>query len=210
MEALKKQNPQYTHLDPCVHYAIQAGRAAVQAAGWARESGYGVNIGSSRGATHFLETQHEAFLNSGKVRPQTCPNTTLGNISSWVAQELGVSGPVLSHSITCSTALHAVLNGIAWITSGMAKRFLVGGSEAPLTAFTLAQMRALKIYSREGGDFPCRALDPAKQKNTMVLGEGAGMACLEPGRKKRCPGLYYRGRVCHGADNPWRFDVGWW
>jgi 3-oxoacyl-(acyl-carrier-protein) synthase len=183
IEVLKGQHPQYRHLDPSVLYAIQAGRAAIQAAGWTGESGYGVNIGSSRGATHILETQHESFINSGRVRPQTSPNTTLGNISSWVAQDLGASGPVLSHSITCSTALHAVLNGIAWITSGMAKRFLVGGSEAPLTAFTLAQMKALKIYS-QGGNFPCRALDMAKQTNTMVLGEGAGMACLEPGRKK--------------------------
>jgi 3-oxoacyl-(acyl-carrier-protein) synthase len=183
MEVLKGQHPKYRHLDPSVLYAIQVGRAAIQAAGWTGESGYGVNIGSSRGATHILETRHEAFINSGKVRPQTSPNTTLGNISSWVAQDLGASGPVLSHSITCSTALHAVLNGIAWITSGMAKRFLVGGSEAPLTPFTLAQMKALKIYS-QGGNYPCRALDLAKQTNTMVLGEGAGMACLEPGRKK--------------------------
>lgn len=183
IEELKGQHPQYRHLDPSVLYAIRAARGAVQASGWDSESGYGVNIGSSRGATHLLETQHEVFINSGKVRPQTSPNTTLGNISSWVAQDLGASGPVLSHSITCSTALHAVLNGIAWITSGMAKRFLVGGSEAPLTAFTLAQMKALKIYS-QGGNYPCRALDMGKQTNTMVLGEGAGMACLEPGRKK--------------------------
>jgi 3-oxoacyl-(acyl-carrier-protein) synthase len=183
IEVLKEQHPQYRHLDPSVLYAIQAARGAVEAVGWDSEAEYGVNIGSSRGATHILETQHESFINSGRVRPQTSPNSTLGNISSWVAQDLGVSGPVLSHSITCSTALHAVLNGIAWITSGMAKRFLVGGSEAPLTAFTLAQMKALKIYSRDG-IFPCRALDMAKQTNTMVLGEGAGMACLEPGRKK--------------------------
>jgi 3-oxoacyl-(acyl-carrier-protein) synthase len=38
----------------------------------------------------------------------------LGNISSWVAHDLQSSGPEISHSITCSTALHAVLNGVAW------------------------------------------------------------------------------------------------
>ena len=42
-----------------------------------------------------------------------------------------------------------MLNGIAWINSGMCNKFLVGGSEAPLTPFTIAQMKALKIYSKE-------------------------------------------------------------
>jgi 3-oxoacyl-[acyl-carrier-protein] synthase II len=79
--------------------------------------------------------------------------------------------------------LHAVLNGMAWIKSGMADKFMVGGSEAPLTPFTIAQMKALKIYSREESDYPCRALDLKKKSNTMVLGEGASMICMERGRK---------------------------
>jgi 3-oxoacyl-(acyl-carrier-protein) synthase len=65
----------------------------------------------------------------------------------------------------------------------MCNKFLVGGSEAPLTPFTIAQMQALKIYSKEKGDFPCKALNFNKTKNTMVLGEGATMVCLEEGIK---------------------------
>ncbi len=68
----------------------------------------------------------------------------------------------------------------------MAEKFLVGGSEAPLTSFTIAQMRALKIYAREDkSDYPCRALDLSKIQNSIVLGEGAGVACLEYGIGKR-------------------------
>jgi hypothetical protein len=40
---------------------------------------------------------------------------------------------------------------------------LVGGSEAPLTDFTIAQMRALKIYSRSEEAYPNRA-DKTKHK----------------------------------------------
>ena len=108
----------------------------------------------------------------------------MGNISSWVAHDLQTQGPEISHSITCSTALHAMLNGIAWVNSGMTDKFLVGGSEAPLTPFTIAQMKALKIYSKDEIDpYPCRALDLNKTQNTMVLGEGAAMVCLEKGNK---------------------------
>ena len=77
-----------------------------------------------------------------------------------------------------------MLNGIAWLNSGMCSKFLVGGSEAPLTPFTIAQMQALKIYAKKNADFPCRSLDPDKKKNTMILGEGAAMACLEPGNSQ--------------------------
>ena len=122
------------------------------------------------------------FIQSGKVELLASPTTTLGNISSWVSHDLQSQGPEISHSITCSTALHALLNGIAWLKSGMAAQFLVGGSEAPLTDFTIAQMRALKIYSKNNADFPCRALDLNKKQNSLVLGEGAAVCCLEIGR----------------------------
>lgn len=172
----------YRNLDPSVLYAMAVSRDAVRRAGWEAGSGYGVNIGSSRGATTLFERHFREFLEAGSVGAHASPGTTLGNIASWVAQDLRSGGPELSHSITCSTALHAVLNGVAWIRAGLAGRFLAGGSEAPLTAFTLAQMQALKVYSRESGPYPCRALDLEKAQNTMVLGEGAGAACLEPGQ----------------------------
>src|SRR5690606_33243241 len=53
------------------------------------------------------------------------------------------------------------------------------GAEAALTPFTISQMKAMKIYAREESDYPCRALDLDKTSNSMVLGEGAGILCLE-------------------------------
>jgi len=183
--ALRSDSANYQALDESVLLAILASRAAAEGAGWKRGEHIGVNIGSSRGATGLFESYHEEFLRTGETAGLSSPTTTLGNIAFWVAQDLGTPGPEFSHSITCSTALHALLNGIAWLRAGMSDRFLVGGSEAPLTPFTLAQMKALRIYSRETGPYPCRALDPAKSNNSMVLGEGAAVACLERGKTRR-------------------------
>ena len=211
VQELRNSDMKYKALDNSVLYAIIASREAMKDAGW-NDSKFGINIGSSRGATHLFEKNYQAFLESGKVATLSSPTTTLGNISTWVAHDLKSIGPELSHSITCSTALHALLNGIAWLHAGMAEKFLVGGSEAPLTAFTIAQMQALKIYAnpkeslrqaqcdndigRHNQDaqcqsepvedllyYACRASDLTKTKNTMVLGEGAAMACLELGEK---------------------------
>lgn len=167
------------NVDPTVLYSIYASRKAVDLAGWESGSDIGINIGSSRGATQLFENYVEKFLKSGKGDVLSSPSTTLGNISSWVAQDLQSSGPEISHSVTCSTGLHAILNGVAWLGAGMADRFLVGGAEAALTPFTISQMKSMKIYAREESDYPCRALDIDKTSNSMVLGEGAGILCLE-------------------------------
>lgn len=182
LDELRASDSKYKALDPSVLMAIWTARQAVKQANWKYKSDFGINIGSSRGATTLFEKHFKEFLETGTAQTLASPSTTLGNISSWVAHDLQSTGPELSHSITCSTGLHAVLNGVAWLKAGMAKAFLVGGSEAPLTAFTIAQMKAMKIYAANSpADFPCRAFDLEKTRNAMVLGEGAAAVCLELG-----------------------------
>ena len=186
IDALKYSDQKYKSLDNSVLFAIAASRKAIEKAGWKKGDCFGINIGSSRGATELFEKHHIDFITIGKVSTLASPTTTLGNISSWVSHDLQSQGPEISHSITCSTALHALLNGIAWLRAGMSEKFLVGGSEAPLTDFTIAQMQALKIYSNsnENSEYPNRALDLNKKKNTLILGEGAAVCCLEIGKKE--------------------------
>lgn len=186
LDQLKESNPKYVHLDKTVLMAIYSSRKAIKKAEWQNDSEFGINIGSSRGATGLFEGFYNDFSknNLGKTHPLTSPTTTLGNLATWVADDLQSQGPTISHSITCSTGLHAVLNGIAWINSGMSSKFLVGATEAPNTAFTIAQMQALKIYANSKGDYPSKALDLNKTQNTMCLGEGAAVFCLEKGITK--------------------------
>ena len=196
---LRNSDLKYKTLDNSVLYAIYVSRQAIKNANWNLGDNFGINIGSSRGATTLLEKYHQEFITTGKTATLTSPTTTLGNIATWVAHDLKTTGPEISHSITCSTALHALLNGIAWLKAGMATKFLVGGSEAPLTPFTIAQMQALKIYAKEASEFPCRAFDLLKTKNSMVLGEGASVACLEIGESINA--LCYVAGIGYATDN---------
>ncbi|WP_439130604.1 beta-ketoacyl synthase N-terminal-like domain-containing protein [Polaribacter sp.] len=194
VDELRKSDAKYRNLDDSVLFAIYVSREAIKSANWKSKTNFGVNFGSSRGATALFEKYHKEFLETQKSSTLSSPTTTLGNISSWVAHDLQTSGPEISHSITCSTALHSLLNGVAWINSGMSDHFLVGGSEAPLTNFTIAQMQALKVYAKRHSElacteldsrveesYPCKSFDLQKKKNTMVLGEGASAICLEKG-----------------------------
>ena len=208
IEILRHSNSKYKQLDDSVLFGIFTARQAIQKAGWNAKDNFGINVGSSRGATGLFEAYYQDFLDKNKAQTLSSPTTTLGNISSWIAHDLQTKGPEISHSITCSTALHAMLNGVAWLNSGMCSKFLVGGSEAPLTPFTIAQMQALKIYSRhklsgraqsrpfdkvyaelsrstqsDSSNYPCKALDFNKTENTMILSEAAAMTCLELGKQ---------------------------
>ncbi|MGV6831962.1 MAG: beta-ketoacyl synthase N-terminal-like domain-containing protein [bacterium] len=206
IEELRLENKHYKNLDKSVLMAIYASRKAFIDANWDTNDHIGINFGSSRGATALFEKHHSSFIESGQTSPSSSPTTTLGNISSWVAQDLNSSGPEISHSITCSTALHAILNAIAWLQSGLTEKFIVGGSEACMTPFTIAQMEALKIYSQDHDitGYPCRALDIHKENNTMVLGEAAAVACLSLSQtentKTKIIGVgYATERLTHGA-----------
>jgi 3-oxoacyl-[acyl-carrier-protein] synthase II len=182
VSALAEERPAYRHLDRATLLAIIAARQAIAAADWrdsSTNSRYIVNIGSSRGATHQWEACYDSWRTTGNLPPYASPVTTLGNLSSYVLQDLEKQGLAFDHSITCSTSGMAVINAIAWLRAGMADRALVGGSEAPLTPFTLAQMSALGIYSPLADDqFPCRPFGSPVQ-NTLTLGEGAAVLALE-------------------------------
>lgn len=171
------REPAYRRLDRSVLLALIAAKKVFTSN--TPSGNIGINIGSSRGATSLFENYHEEFLKSGSVSAYTSPTTTLGNISSWVGQELGIDGFASGHSVTCSTALHAVLNGIAWLQAGMADIFIAGGSEAALTPFTIAQMQAMKLYSASENSMACESMRFQKKKNSMVFGEAAATAILE-------------------------------
>lgn len=162
----------YKHIDRSVLLALFVSRKAILES-TINDQLMGINFGSSRGATELFEKYYDEFKKTKQVSTFTSPATTLGNISSWVSHDLQLQGPEISHSITCSTGLHAVLNGIAWLQAGFSSTFLVGASEAPLTPFTLAQLAALKVYSKSNDEYPNKALDFSKKYNSMVLGEAA-------------------------------------
>lgn len=181
VEQLKQSDKLYAELDNSVLYAMLCGRGLILKAPL-NTTDFGINVGSSRGATTLFENYHEQYIKSGQTSTLSSPTTTLGNISSWLAQDLQSKGPRFSHSITCSTAFHAILNGVAWLQAQMAEEFIVGGSEAPLTPFTIAQMRAMKIYAEVGQvknpNYPNQALNLSKTRNSMILGEGSGLITL--------------------------------
>jgi len=178
-------NPKCKQVDKTVLMAMKAAKQAFDESGWKSTPGKitGVNFGSSRGSTALYEQLHEEFLRdrNKKTSVFTSPLTTLGYVSNQVAAFLNLSGPLINTSVTCSTGIQALCNAIAWMKAGMATRFIAGGTEAPLTRFTMAQVEALGIYTKlNDAKYPCTPLSlENKGINTFALGEGAAAFALE-------------------------------
>lgn len=186
---LAASDKKYCRLDRVVLMAILAAERAFKDAGADKSGSFTVNIGSSRGATGLFEKYHEEFIKSGKQKTRllTSPLTTLGNISGEVAAYLDIKGADINSSVTCSTALHTILNAMAWLRAEMCNGFIAGGSEAPVTDFTLAQVEALGIYTKNFNTrYPCRPLaKEEKNENTFALGEGSAVFILKKENIKR-------------------------
>ncbi len=179
IQGIRGEDKRYRSLDRTVLLSIGCARELWEKTAWRKGEEIGVNLGSSRGATALFERYYHSFLTRQTLSSQASPSTTLGNLSSWVAQDLQLQGAHFSHSITCATGLHAIANAIAWLQAGLSQKFIAGATEAPLTPFTLAQMKALGIYAEGKSPYPCQALNPTKRANAMVLSEGACLVALE-------------------------------
>jgi hypothetical protein len=101
-------------------------------------------------ATDLFENTIRVFK-TGKAQTLASPTTTLGNISSL---PMICKVPAQNFTFRSVRQLYMVLNGVAWPDPN--KFWLV--VVKPLTDFTIAQMRALKIYSRSEEAYPNRAL----------------------------------------------------
>jgi 3-oxoacyl-[acyl-carrier-protein] synthase II len=171
-------DPRYRHFDRAAHFALRCARAAHDMAGWQGQRCAGVVIGSARGATSTWEAQFLQFSEGRSLRPYASPTTTAGSLSAIVANDLAVCGPVHTVSAACTSGLAAIGTAVAYLRSHLTDRMIAGGSESPLTPFTLAQMGALRIYSRSPHEgFWCRPLCE-RRTNTFVLGEGCALFAL--------------------------------
>src|SRR5690606_21023692 len=77
IQALREEDNKYKPLDNSVLYAMLVAREALKESGWNKGDSFGVNIGSSRGATALFEKYYDDFLINGSSSTLASPTTTL-------------------------------------------------------------------------------------------------------------------------------------
>ncbi len=169
------------------HFAIASAVQAMRQAGLDEERDgidherFGVVIGSGIGGIHTFEDQHSKLIQRGpdRVSPFFVPMFISDIAAGLVSIRYGAKGPNYCTVSACASSAHALGNAFRSIKYGESDLMITGGTEATVSAQTVAGFAAMKALS-ERNDSPETASRPFDAtRDGFVLGEGAGMVVLE-------------------------------
>jgi 3-oxoacyl-[acyl-carrier-protein] synthase II len=142
----------------------------------------GVCFGTTLGSDNDIyENQYRRFLEHGSkavsriASTELTPHVTTGYICS----ELKITGPNSTVSSGCSTGLDVVNWGYKMIKQGEIDVAIVGSADTPVFPFVMSMLCSLGILSQRNEE-PEKASRPYdKNRDGMVLSEGAALMVLE-------------------------------
>jgi 3-oxoacyl-[acyl-carrier-protein] synthase II len=157
----------------------------------------GVVIGSGIGGMQTFEDNCKDFLLKGPSRvspffvPMFIPDIAAGLVSI----RYGLKGPNFCTVSACASSAHAIGESYRHLRDGLADCMVTGGSEAAITALSVAAFSNMKAMSTRN-DAPEQASRPFdKGRDGFVLGDGAGCVVLETLEHAQARGATILGEV---------------
>lgn len=141
----------------------------------------GVLVGSGMGGLEIWEKEHEKFIKFGpkKVSPLLIPMMIPDMASGQISMYYKVRGPNFTTVSACASGANAIGEAFELIKQGKADIMITGGTEAPITAFSISGFANMLALSRRN-DEPEKASRPFdRDRDGFVVGEGAGIVILE-------------------------------
>lgn len=186
-ERIKALGVQLMRADRFSQLAVMAAEEAIAQSGLEFDDALGARtaciIGTGIGGQTTFDDSYVAML-CRERRPH--PLTILKVIPNAPASQLsirhGIRGPAFAVSSACATGAHAIGVCSGLIKSGAADIGLAGASEAILAYGALESWRAMHILADE----TCRPF--SKNRNGLVIGEGAGILVLEEEERAKARG----------------------
>jgi len=172
-------------MDTFIQFGMAAGIQAIRDSGLevteANAERIGINIGSGIGGLPLIEATHDLLLESGprKISPFFIPGSIINMISGNLSIHYGIKGPNLAVVTACTTGLHAIGMSARMIAYGDVDVMVAGGSEQATSQLGVGGFSAARALSTRNDD-PATASRPwDKDRDGVVLGEGAGVMVLE-------------------------------
>jgi len=177
-------------LDPFSQYALVCSDEAIADA---RLNDKGINkdrVGviwsSGIGGLMTFQEQVESYgtrklegKNTARFNPFFIPKMILDIAAGHISIKHSFRGPNFAVVSACASSTNALIDAFNYIRLGKADAFVVGGSEAPITAAGVGGFNAMKALSSRNDD-PTTASRPFDlNRDGFVLGEGAGAIILE-------------------------------
>jgi 3-oxoacyl-[acyl-carrier-protein] synthase II len=174
-------------VDPFIIYGIDAAGQALEDAGIGELSyedscRIGCVIGSGIGGLPGIASESLVCENKGprRVSPHFVHGRLINLISGQVSIKYGLRGPNHAVVTACSTGAHAIGDAARIIAADDADIMLAGGAEGAICPLGIAGFAQARALSTGFNDEPERGSRPYdKDRDGFVMGEGAGILCLE-------------------------------
>lgn len=183
-------------VDPFIVFGIDAAGQALEDAGLtemteAERFRAGCSIGSGIGGLPGIESESLVLAEKGpgRVSPHFVHGRLINLISGQVSIKYGLMGPNHAVVTACSTGAHSIGDAARMIAMDDADVMLAGGAEAticPIGIAGFAQARALNMSFNDRPEQASRPYD--KDRDGFVMGEGAGVVCLEEYERAKARG----------------------
>ena len=183
-------------VDPFIVFGIDAAGQALEDAGlteMTEEQRFraGCMIGSGIGGLPGIEKESIVLHEKGprRVSPHFVHGRLINLISGQVSIKYGLMGPNHAVVTACSTGAHAIGDAARLIALDDADVMLAGGAEGAICPLGIAGFSQARALSTGFNDTPERASRPYDvDRDGFVMGEGAGIVCLEEYERAKARG----------------------
>lgn len=166
-------------------YATAASQEAIHQAGItaddATQSRFGVVFSSAIGGINTLLDAFETLQKEGprRISPFVIPQFITDGAAGMISIDNGFRGPTLSIVSACASGSDAL--GTAWmmIRAGMIDIAIAGASDAVLSEFAVGAFDRIGACSRQNEDYSITPQPFDKNRDGLVIGEGAAAVVLE-------------------------------
>jgi 3-oxoacyl-[acyl-carrier-protein] synthase II len=141
-----------------------------------------VMVGTGMGGAETTESGYRTLYaeRSERIKPFSVLMAMTNAAAAWIALEHGITGASLTYSTACSSSGVAIGEAFRRIARGEAELAIAGGAEAPLSYGTVCAWEALRTLAPADPRDASASCKPfARNRNGLVLGEGAAMLVLE-------------------------------
>jgi 3-oxoacyl-(acyl-carrier-protein) synthase len=138
-------------------------------------------LGVSTGAPEALENNMFRLFKHGPKRmsPYAISGCAPQNVGVVLSEQLGLETEAITLSTGCGAGLDAIATAADLIRSGRTDIAITGGTDAPITEFTMSSLAAAGMVVKYEGD-PLQSSRPFDVNRTSgILSEGSGMLILE-------------------------------
>jgi 3-oxoacyl-[acyl-carrier-protein] synthase II len=172
-------------IDRFQQFGIAAAEQAIDQAGLEvkpeEASRASVIISSAVGGMISVEEAMIVFLEQGprRVTPFIIPKFMSNGTAGLVSIRNGIKGPTFSLASACASGSDAIGQAAAMIRSGVIDVAVAGGSDATISRIGLSGFDRLKAMSRHNEDYSDTPAPFDKNRDGLVMGEGAAAVVLE-------------------------------